>query len=203
LLGWSLFQWDEKTFSDEGYFTSGNWWDEEGFYGIMSLGNVSVPRFGTKQIVENAVAALEGRQEDKHAKGIAAYGPWKSALLNASKSDFVIMPDWGQSLVMMCQGDATDCLVDGRKNACKYFMGLAEKNPEQPLYAQIAEQFGIVAKVIHEDIYDILGGWERGPEQNVKLEQLETRSKVCEYIDELKTADVKALALMKELLTVM
>ena len=82
-------------------------------------------------------------------------------------------------------------------------MGLAEGNPEQPLYAQIAEQFGIVAKVIHEKIYDIHGGWERGPEQSKKMEQLETRKKICEFIDELKAADEKALALMKDLFTVL
>ena len=103
---------------------------------------------------------------------------------------------------MMCQGDATDSLIDGRKNAYKYFMGLAEGNPQQPLYAQIAEQFGIVARVIYEKIYDILGGWERGHEQSKKLEQFATRSKIGEYIDKLKTADENALALMKELLAV-
>jgi len=55
----------------------------------------------------------------------------------------------------------------------------------------------------NEKIYDIFGGWERGLEQNEKLEQLETRSKICEYIDEMKAADEKALSLMKELIAVM
>jgi hypothetical protein len=199
-LGWSLFQWDEKTFNEDGYFTDDKWWDASDFFGIMSLGNITAPRIGTKQIVQNAISALEGRQEGKHAKGIAAYEPWKNTLLNATESDFAIMPDWGQSLMMMCQGDATDSLIDGRKNAHKYFMGLAEKNSNQPLYAQIAEQFGVVANVIHEKVYTILGGYERGSEQNKKLEQSETRNKIGEYIDEMKGADEKALALMKELL---
>ena len=201
LLGWSLFQWDEKTFNEDGYFTDDKWWDSNDFFGIMALGDISAPRIDTKQIVQNAISALEGRQEGKHAKGIAAYEPWKNALLNATESDFAIMPDWGQSLIMMCQGDATDSLIDGRKNAYKYFMGLAEKNSDQSLYAQIAEQFGVIAKVIHEKVYAILGGYERGSEQNKNLEQVETRNEIGKYIDEMKTADEKALALMKELLT--
>ena len=199
LLGWSLFQWDEKTFSEDGYFTDGKWWDASDFFGIMALGDISSHRIGTKQIVQNAISALEGRQEGKHAKGIAAYAHWKNALLNATDGDFAVMPDWGQSLMMMCQGDATDCLVDGRKNAYKYFKGLAGENPGQPLYAQIAEQFGVIAKVIHEKVYAVLGGWERGQEQNEKLKQPETRSKIGGYIDDMKAADEKALILMKEL----
>jgi hypothetical protein len=200
LFGWSLFQWDEKTFNEDGYFTDDKWWEASDFFGIMALGDINTPRIGTKQIVQNAISALEGRQEGKHAKGIAAYEPWKNALLNAKESDFAIMPDWGQSLIMMCQGDATDALIDGRKNACKYFTGLADENSNQPLYVQIAEQFGFIAKVIHENIYAILGGYERGSEQNKKLEQLETRNKICEYIDKMKAADEKALDLMKKLL---
>jgi len=202
LLGWSLFQWDEKTFSDEGYFITDKWWDAGDFFGVMAFGNITTSRNDTKQIVQNAVSVLEGRQEGKYAKGVAAYAPWKKAILGADESDFV-MNCGGQHLVMMCQGDATDCLIDGRKNAYKYFMGLAKETPEQPLYAQIADQFGIVAKVIHEKIYGILGGWDRGSEQIKKLEQSETRNKIGEYIDEMKTADEKALALMKELLAVM
>ena len=39
----------------------------------------------------------------------------------------------------MCQGDAMDCLADGRTNAYKYFNKLALKNPEQPIFEKIAE----------------------------------------------------------------
>lgn len=200
LLGWSMFQWNEKTFNEDGYFTTDKWWDEGDFFGVMSLGDVAAPCFTEKQILKNAISALEGRQEGSHDKGISAYGAWKKALLSAGENDFALTCG-GDHLVMMCQGDATDCLMDGRKNACKYFEGLAEENPEQPLHAQIAEQFGIVAAMIHEKIYGVLGGYERGPEQIKKLEQPETRNKIGEYIDEMKTADEKALVLMKELLS--
>ena len=200
LLGWSLFQWDEKTFNEDGYFTDDKWWDAPDFFGVMSLGEITAPRFVVKQIVQNAIAALEGRQEGKHAKGVAAYDAWKNALLNATENDFTVMSDWGQSIAMMCQGDATDCLIDGRKNACLYFKNLSRENPDQPLYSEIAEHFGNVAALIHTKIYDVLGGYERGPEQETALSKPETRRIICEYIDEMKAADESALALMKELI---
>ena len=203
LLGWSLFQWDEKTFNEEGYFIENKWFQAPDFFGVMSLGDITAPRMGTKQIIENAVSALEGRQEGKHSKGVAAYDAWKNALLNARESDFAIMPDWGQSIAMMCQGDATDALIDGRKNARLFFKKLSEKNPEQQLYSKIAEQFGIIATVIHTKIYNTLGGYERGLEQEKALAQYEVRRNICEHIDEIKIADEKALALIKELLAVL
>jgi len=203
LLGWSVFQqWMKGDVNEDGYYITSNCWDKVGgnsFFAVMSLGDVAAPRMGTKQIVENAIAALEGRQEGNYAKGVAAYDAWKKALLGATGKDFA-PTDWGQSLVMMCQGDATDCLIDGRKNASLYFQRLAEEHPAEPLYAEIAEQFGLVAKTIHEKIYALLGGYERGATQAKALEQPETRRQIAEHIDTMKAADERALALMKELL---
>ena len=196
LCGWSFFQFG----TDEAYFATDKWWDEGDFWAVMSIGGIHAPRFGTKQIVQNAIAALEGRQEGKYAKGIAAYDAWKRALLSADEKAFAVMPDWDQSLAIMCQGDATDCLIDGRKNAHMFFKGCAAKNPERQPYSAIAEQFGIAATVIHEKIYDILGGYERGSKQQEALKQIENRQKICVAIDEMKAADEKALALMKALL---
>ncbi|MCL1888807.1 MAG: RNA polymerase subunit sigma-24 [Kiritimatiellaeota bacterium] len=199
LLGWSLFQeWMWKDFNEDGYFVTGTYWNENDFVAVMSLGEVAAPRMDAQSIILNAIAALEGRQEGNHAKGIAAYDAWKDALLNATEEDLTAI-EWGQGRVMVCQGDATDCLVDGRKNASLWFRRLANENPDQPLYAEIAEQFGIVAKTIHEKTYPLLGGWHRGPENNAKLIQPETRQKIAEHIDEMKAADEKALALMKKL----
>jgi len=203
LLGWSLFQWDETTFSEEGYYTDNKWWDAPDFFGMMALGDITQPRFSVKQIVRNAVTALEGRQEGKHAKGVAAYDAWEKALLSAEERDFAVIPDWNQSIAMMCQGDATDCLIDGRKNAHLFFKRLAEENPNQPLYLIIAELFGMVAAVVHTKIYPALGGFERGPEQEKALAKPETRNQIVEYIHEMKAADGKALVLMKELLSVL
>jgi len=204
LLGWSVFQdWACKRFSDEGYFITDTWWDKENFHGVMALGDIVGPRLGVKPIVQQAIAALEGRQEGNYAKGVAAYDAWKAALQSVTESDFSVTQggfndDRG---VMMCHGDTMDCLVDGRTHAQIFFAKLASENPDQPLYAEIAEQFDIVATVVRTKIPDVCGGWERGPAQIKALAQPETRRQICEYIDEMKAADEKALALMKELLT--
>ena len=200
LLGWSLFQWDEKTFNEDGYFTTDKWWDEGDFCGAMSLGAATAPRADDATIIKNAITALQGRQDGKYAKGVAAYDAWKKSLLEAEAKDFVIMPDWGQCIAMMCQGDATDCLIDGRKNAHLYFKSLADKHPEQMLYAEIAEQFGNIAKLIHEKVYGTLGGYARGEVQTKALAQIELRQKIGLVIDEMKAADEKALALMKRVI---
>ena len=206
LLGWSVFQdWAWKNFSDEGYFVTDKWWDTGDFYGVMSFGEITGQRFSTKKIIENAVLALRGRSEGNYAKGIAAYDYWKNAIHNVTENDFIVTGTGINDVhnVMMCQGDATDCLIDGRRNACKYFTKLAEENPGQPLYGKIAEWFGIVAKVINSGIYATLGGYERGPQQIKALAQPENRSRICDYIDEMKNADMNALVLMEELLGIL
>ena len=210
LLGWSLFQWDGDGMGrdEEGYFITDKYWDEGDFVAVMSLGDVAGPRFGAKEILRNAIDALEGRLEEKYAKGIAAYDAWKAALLAAGENDLTLACTdggnggmfEGMNRMMMCQGDATDCLVDGRNNASKYFSGLAQEHPEQPLYAQIAEQFGIVADTIQHKIYKALGGYQRDKKQVKALQKLKTRQKIAGYIAEMKAADEKALALMKALL---
>jgi len=200
LLGWSVFQdWACETFDDEGYFITDAWWDEGDFHGVMALGDIHAPRWGAKQIAANGIAALEGRQEGNNAKGVAAYDAWKKAILAADKSDFALKCG-GDHLVMMCQGDATDCLMDGRHHAREYFKALAEEHPEQPLYGKIAAQFGIVAETIDKKIYKFLHGYMRGKKQIRALEKARTRRKIGKAIDVMKAADEKALALMKELL---
>ena len=213
LLGWSLFQSDGDGMDrdEEGYFITDKYWDKGDFVAVMALGDVAGPRFGAKEILRNAIDALNSRQEDsaehrkRYAKGIAAYDAWKHALLAAGENDLALEVGddmfAGMNIVMMCQGDATDCLIDGRSNANKYFKALAEEQPEQPLYGEIAEQFGIVAKTIEKKIFKLLGGYERGKRQVKTLAKPRTREKIAGYIDEMKAADEKALVLMKELLS--
>ena len=203
LLGWSVFQdWAWKAFDDEGYFITDTWWEAKdfpGIVGVMALGDIVRPRFDERQILQNAVAALEGRQEGSYAKGIAAYAALKKALLDAKEDDLTKIWE-GMNVVMLCLGDVGSCLVDGRKNAHLYFKRLAQENPGQPLYAEIAAQFDIVATTFHERIEGALGGIGQSPEQIKALMQPETRRRIAEYIDVMKAADEKALALMKQLL---
>lgn len=205
LLGWSVFQqWMPVATDEEGYFVTDTWWEPEKdceFLGVISLGKIIAPRHDTKQILANAIAALEGRQEGEFAKGIAAYDAWKHALLGAEENDFAIIPGWGQSKAMMCHADAVDCLADGRGQAVKYFRRLAGEHPARPLYAAVAEQFAIIAeRTICENSYPLLGGHDRNEVANENLRNPEIRRRLAAHIDEMKAADTQALALMKQLL---
>lgn len=95
-----------------------------------------------------------------------------------------------------------DCLADGRKNAYDYFKKLADENPDQPLFGQIAGQFGEVATCAHK-MYQLLGGWERGEKQMQALARRETRIEIGKLIDKCKAADEKALGLLIDLLKVL
>ena len=196
LLGWSVFQDGEKLeLHEEGYFITDKWWEGD-FVGVMALGDIAGTRWDAKQIIANGIAALEGRQEGNCAKGVAAYDAWKKAILAIGKKDNL-------ADAKMCQGDATDCLVDGRGRASEYFKALAAEHPEQPLYGEIAEQFGIISETIHKRIFKILHGPWHGKKQVKAFKKLRNRRKIGECIDVMKAADEKALALMKELLAVL
>lgn len=199
LLGWSLFQWDESSFNEDGYFTTSTWWDEGDFFGAMSIGDRVTDRADDATIIKNAITVLEGRQEGRYAKGTAVYDAWKNAILNARETDFATIPEWSHSIAMMCQGDATDCLIDGRRNAQLYFESLAAKQGEQPILAEIATQFGTIVRIIQEKIYGLLGGCGRGERETNALMRTDVRQQIAVYIDEMKAADEKALALMKSL----
>jgi hypothetical protein len=164
----------------------------------MSYGKIRGERFSVKTVVENAVEVMTPRRKGNYAKAGYAYDAWKKAILDESQ----FKQDMISSLLMerlMCQGDAMDCLVDGRKNAYIYFKKLAAGNQEQPLYGRIAEQFAESATQSHK-MFDMLEGYERGERQIQLLAKRETREEIGRLIDKCKAADEKALGLLKELL---
>jgi len=115
---------------------------------------------------------------------------------------------FGKYHVLIAHGEPTNCLIDGRKNACRYFTRLAQEHPEQPLYAEIAGQFGVIAEIILKKMYKAMNstathGYECGEKQKKAVAQLKTRQEIAGHIDEMKAADEKALALMKKLLAVL
>lgn len=170
---------------------------------MMSLGDVTGPRFGPEQIIQNAVAALEGRHEGGYAKGVAAYDAWREALLGVTKSDIAGMKDtmFGNYYLCVCNGEPLNCLSDGRKYAHRYFTQLAQEHPEQPLYAEIAKQFGRITEILRKKMARAMGGTEPcGRRQKKALARRGVRRKIAGYIGDMKAADERALALMKELL---
>ena len=218
LLGWSSFQgekyfWPSQAFDDEGYFICDTWWD--GMHAVMSLGEITGPRMGVKEILRNAIAALEGQTEGDFARGLSAYDAWKNALLGAKRKDIKGKQkgnDMGGWLLLVAHGEPLNTLADGRKNACRYFESLAREHPKcaseralQPLYAAIAEQFGALVEILLKKVYRAMRskathGYECGKKQKKALARRGVRREIAGYIDEMKAADEKALALMKELL---
>jgi hypothetical protein len=239
LLGWHFFQDGSAADQQDGYFVvSDDWWEKSirnDFHAVISLGEITAPRFTPKRIIENGIAAMEGRVHGGYAKGIAGYDAWKTAIVSADESFFTVsvvpamdIGAWPLSAgtydpaldkagipggaklyglfgddykmyslnkvtgaervdtlaelsdgkycvfrastfdyaavmsdkpvevaaqfasnnpdVMMCQSDAAEYTDDVRKRACRWFNELANENPGEPLFPQIAEQFDRVSK---------------------------------------------------------
>ncbi len=206
LLGWNCFQDSPEytssvTVDESGYFITSSWWENRDTVAVMAIGESTGERKPLKSIIETAMEALNGRQAGKFAKGINAYDAWKKAILDDSQfSKDMVRSRMAERL--MCQGDAVDCLSDGRGNAHKYFKKLADKNPEQPLLRQIAEQFAASADCAQK-MYKALGGWERGEKPLQALARREVREEIGRLIDESRAADVRALELMRELFEIL
>ena len=85
LLGWSDFQsWGWKNLDEEGHFVTDTWWEGDGgnrIHAVMSLGEITGPRMGEREIIHNAVAALEGVQAGARQLELAGDGlarlPWR------------------------------------------------------------------------------------------------------------------------------
>ena len=202
LLGWSVFQ-DYQEFAGNarfdasGYYITDAWWENKDTNAVMSYSEPTGERFSVKTVIENAIEVMTPRKKRNNAKAGYAYDAWKKAILDESQ----FKKDMISTLLierLMCQGDAMDCLVDGRKNASLYFKKLADANREQPLYGHIAEQFAESAAQAHK-MFDILEGYERGERQMRLLAKREIREEIAKQIDKCKAADEKALGLLREL----
>jgi len=199
LLGWNVFQ-DNPEFGgntrldDSGYFISDDWWENPSTIALISIEESTGAQTELRQILETAAEVLTGRQYGNHAKGINAYEAWRKAIADDSQfSQGTILPLLAERL--MCQGDAMDCLADGRSSAARYFRFIADSHPEQKALSALAECFEKVAKQVYAMI-DLLGGWQRGEPQMLRLNDPEVRRSICARIDAAKEADSRALDAM-------
>ena len=153
----------------------------------MSIGEKTTDPMPLKKLIQNAITVLSGRRQGNYAKGIMAYDAWKRAITDESQfPKEPILPILVERL--MCQGDAMDCLADGRDNARKFFEKLADQNPEEPLFREIASKFRTVAQNTYR-MYETLGGWQRDEKQLKALTKTENRLKIAELIEKCKAAD--------------
>lgn len=201
LLGWNFFQ-DATEFAtdvkidESGYFISRKWWENNDTIAVISLGEKDKPLISYKVIIENAIKVMTGRYDMKagktFAKGIMAYDAWKKAILN--ESDFppnAIFPILAERL--MCQGDAMDCIIDGRRNAAIFIKKLSEELKEHNKTCKIIEEQFIKVTSIIWKMADLLGGYARDEKQMNNFVMPEIRQQIAALIDECKTADAKAL----------
>ncbi len=202
LLGWNFFQDNPEfassvSFDDSGYFITDSWWENEETIAVMSMGEKTSDPMPLKELIQNAITVLSGRKHGDYAKGIMAYDAWKKAIVDESQfPQEPIIPILVERL--MCQGDAMDCLADGRDNAKKFFEKLAEQNPEQTLFREIADRFHTVAQNACS-MYNTLGGWQRDEKQLRLLAKTENRLKISGLIEKCVVADLEALQLLQKL----
>ena len=204
LMGWNVFQeypeYQASTrFEENGYFLTGDWWENPDTTALIATGTESVPPLTSIEALKNAAEALEGRMCETYAKGILAYDAWKNALL--CDRDFpadAVLPLLVER--MMCHGDAMDCLSDGRSHGAKYLRRLAEQHPAMAsgLNAAAGELEGI-PEIIWNEMIPVLGGWERGEKQMRQLAEPENRRLFADLIQRMKSHDEQAYTYLCEL----
>jgi hypothetical protein len=138
------------------------------------------------------------KDEKIFAKGIAAYDAWKQAILNEAEfPQNAILPILIERL--MCQGDAMDCLADGRYNAAEFMKVVAGEFPEHTDLCRYAgENFMKVSNNIWK-MADALGGYAREEKQVLNFAKPEVRKQIAVLIDECKAADSKAFEAIKSI----
>ncbi len=204
LTGWNVFQeYPENQasvqFEKNGYFSTGDWWENPDTTALIATGTQSLPPLTTKEALQNAAEALKGRMCGTFARGTHAYDAWRDALL--CDRDFprdAVFPVLVER--MMCHGDAMDCLSDGRLHAAKYLRRLAESLPAQAeKLNRAAQEFESVTKIIWEEMIPVLGGWERGEKQMRQLAEPENRRLFADLIQRMKSHDEQAYTYLCEL----
>lgn len=204
LLGWNLFQEYPElggivATDDSGYFVTRDWWQENTF-AFFAPGEPIQQKMGLAEVLQNGIDALTGRQEESHAKGIQAYDAWKTMLLDDTQFPAqAILPVLSER--MMCQGDAMDCLADGRYQVAAYLEARASELPDQ---ADALRETARLFRAVHQNAMDMakpLGGWDRGEAQMRKLALPDIRKEIAALIDKAKASDEQALAGMRTILS--
>ncbi len=201
LLGWNFFQDSiefarDVTIDESGYFILDKWWENSDTIAVISIGEKNKPLISNKEIIENAIRVMNGRLDEKEgktfAKGILAYDAWREGILNeANFPRDAVLPLLAERL--MCQGDAMDCLADGRSNAAAYMRKLsAELEEHSDSCKKIEKHFSKVAENICS-MAKILGGYERNEKQMSSFAESEVRKQLAALIEGCKQEDSKAL----------
>ena len=208
LLGWNFFQNDpafgaEVTFDDCGYFICSNWWENTDTQSVMCLGPVIGTPHTPKEIIQTAIKVMTPRADGGYRKGISGFSAWADML----SDDASFSENGTDSLLfekMLCQDDATNCLIDGCGCATEYFKKLSENGVENT-DADTLEKYKTLAKLFAKEkalaeqtrsLLDTRDNMEQRPE---KLAEKAVRKKACEYIREIETLEKQILDLLQNL----
>jgi len=207
LLGWNFFQNDpafggDVQFDDCGYFICDNWWENTDTQSVMCLGPVIGEGHSTKEILKNAVTVMSPRKDGNYCKGTAGFSAWADMLSDDKTCS--IDNDSIRFEHMLCEDDATTCLIDGRGCAAEYFKKLAE-NQAESMPAETLEKYNLLSKqfaqvkTLAEQTWSLLGGWDNMEQRPAKLAEKDVREKACEYIREIEKLEKQNFALLQEL----
>lgn len=208
LLGWNFFQNDpafggEVTFDECGYFICDNWWENTDTQSVMCLGPVNGTPHFTSENLQTAIRVMTGRKDGTYCKGISGFSAWADML----SDDASFSENGTDSLLfekMLCQDDATTCLIDGRGCAAEYFRKLSE-NETGNTDAETLEKYSTLAKLfakekqLAEQIWSLLGNWDNMEQRPAKLAEKEVREKACEYIKQMETLENQIFSLLQKL----
>lgn len=204
LLGWNFFQDDAEFAKDiekeeNGYFSSNLWWENTDTQAVMCIGPVIGEMMSEREVIKNAIAALEGRTDMGYAKGILAYDAWESMLLdNQYFPENLVFDDLFSKLLV--QNDAMRCIQDGRGHAAMYLREIAEGHSEEEKknLLEIADCFDAV-KEYAEKMIERIGDWSDTDRMLKNLADRGVREEVGKLIQQAKKEDEKALQGLKEL----
>ena len=204
LLGWNFFQEDPEyaggvTTAENGYFVSKDWWENTDTQAVMCMGPVNAQEVPSQEILRQAVCALEGRMEQRYAKGIRAYDAWREMLLDDSHFASTVYDSLFSKLLV--QNDAMQCLMDGRNQGAKYLLELAAKQKEQDnaKLEQAARHFQKVS-ALAEEMSKLIGDWSDMDAMLKHLADRKVREEVAQLILNAKAEDEAALQCLKDYL---
>ncbi|MCM1117979.1 MAG: AraC family transcriptional regulator [bacterium] len=198
LLGWNFFQDDPEhaggvSTAENGYFISKSWWENTDTQAVMCLGPINGEGMAPREILRQAVKALEGRKDHSYAKGILAYDAWREMLLEDSHFASEVYDSLFSKLLV--QNDAAQCLADGREQGARYLLELAgqQTGEHNAKLEQAARHFRNVSAAAGE-MSGLIGDWSDMDAMLRQLADRKVREQLAELILQAKAQDEAALS---------
>lgn len=203
LLGWNFFQEDPEyaggvTTAENGYFVSKGWWENTDTQAVMCIGPIHAEGPAPREILKQAVRALEGRMDHSYAKGVRAYEAWRDMLLDESHFASTVYDNLFSKLLV--QNDAVGCLADGRNQGANYLLELARQKGENRDKLELAAGHFRKVSAYAEEMQGLLGDWSDMDAMLRHLADRKVREQLAQLILYAKAEDEAALQCLREFL---